>query len=331
MPSLHPQRADGTWPVMRHACGQRAASRRRIRCANNTIRRLQGTLTHGTLLWAASSLRSGASPDGDETIVLSAVNLQRRLIHGTSAEFDSDDIQPGHDGLIHLSEKEIGEFKRDYRHEYDSDIDTDDMPVLPDQRDWNPVNVGEAMVTAGLMSGKEVEAAKREAGITDEKAVQEFDQETLRGELAGALDQDLMTDDGHIRGLDELLQDAGDMAYDAEEYGGDFAYTTDELDAIDKQRSDYDAMRESLYKAARQKGIKAFKYRNAFERDTKAGSYSVGVVDPDILKPVERKERIPEEELHRAICDSGELLQGRRPCQSCTSQRNKSPERPASS
>ena len=226
----------------------------------------------------------------DETVVLSAANLQRRLLHGTSAEFDSEEIQPGHDGLIHLSEKEIGEFKRDYRHEYDSDIDTDDMPVLPDLRDWNPVNVGEAMVTAGLMSGEEVAQAKREAGITDEAAVRQFDQETLRGELANALNVDLIDDEGHIRGLDELLQDAGDMAFDAEEFGSDFAYTTDEIDAIAAQRESYEKLRNSLYEAAREKGIKAFKYRNAFERSSEAGSYSVGVIDPAILQPVERQE-----------------------------------------
>ena len=226
----------------------------------------------------------------DETVVLSAANLQRRLLHGTSAEFDSEEIQPGHDGLIHLSEKEIGEFKRDYRHEYDSDIDTDDMPVLPDLRDWNPVNVGEAMVTAGLMSGEEVAQAKREAGITDEAAVRQFDQETLRGELANALNVDLIDEEGHIRGLDELLQDAGDMAFDAEEFGSDFAYTTDEIDAIAAQRESYEKLRNSLYEAAREKGIKAFKYRNAFERSSEAGSYSVGVIDPAILQPVERQE-----------------------------------------
>ena len=226
----------------------------------------------------------------DETVVLSAANLQRRLLHGTSAEFDSDEIQPGHDGLIHLSEKEIGEFKRDYRHEYDSDIDTDDMPVLPDLRDWNPVNVGEAMVTAGLMSGEEVAQAKRDAGISDEAAVRQFDQETLRGELADALNVDLIDDEGHIRGLDELLQDAGDMAFVAEEVGDDFAYTTDEIDAIAARQESYEKLRNSLYEAAREKGIKAFKYRNAFERSSEAGSYSVGVIDPAILQPVERQE-----------------------------------------
>ena len=226
----------------------------------------------------------------DETVVLSAANLQRRLLHGTSAEFDSEEIQPGHDGLIHLSEKEIAEFKRDYRHEYDSDIDTDDMPVLPDLRDWNPVNVGEAMVTAGLMSGEEVAQAKRDAGITDEAAVRQFDQETLRGELADALNVDLIDEEGHIRGLDELLQDAGDMAFDAEEVGGDFAYTTDEIDAIAARQESYEKLRNSLYEAAREKGIKAFKYRNAFERSSEAGSYSVGVIDPAILQPVERQE-----------------------------------------
>ena len=212
--------------------------------------------------------------------------FQRRLIHGTSADFESGEIQPGHDGLVHLSENEVEAFKRDFQHVYESEIDTDDMPVLPDLRTWNPVHVGQAMVRRGLLTEDEWSEAATRAGVTPDNAEEVADFDILQ--TIHDLESALGIEDRGETDLDSLMGEAEERAYEAEEFGDDFLFDEAEIGNLRALNARYLALRENLYSLARSKGIRAFKYRNVYERG--AAGYSVGVIDPDILTPEGRRE-----------------------------------------
>ena len=249
----------------------------------------------------ASPPESGRSAPAEEggvepKVAAPYVRYQRRLIHGTSAEFEAGEIQPGEDGLIHLSEKEIHDFKRDYRHEFDSDIDVDDMLELPDLRDWNPVAMAEAAVKAEWITPQE----EREIFGSEEnkKRVEAFDHVESKERWATELGYEDTTD----LTLDQVISDA---------------YDDGRIEESDLENYEaWEASKAELFKKFSEKGIRAFKYRNRYER-SKEGGYSVAVLDPNILVPVvdkgaARRERSPrylaEEEADNIRRDLREIL-----------------------
>ena len=208
--------------------------------------------------------------------------FQRRLVHGTPADFDAGDIEPGDDGLIHLSENLLQDFDFEYTHVFESDIDTEDMPTVNDLgADWNGLTVARELREENRISQEDYEKITGDDYELARKAekVSPMDIRIKLEREAGVVD----FPDGVPDSIESLIEEV----FEKIEYG-------EETDISERELKEWETAL-ALQKEARRKlvdllGIRAVRYRNRFEQfavdqSLRDPGWSVAVLDPSILTP----------------------------------------------
>lgn len=214
------------------------------------------------------------------------------------------DLIGGVDGMVHFhTNKESIEGTYAYMVQCDTSLALDDIPTLPDMRDWNPFDMAEALEKQGVLSREE--RAELEIDIPAGHPARTLDVEQLRLDL----EYDLNTDTRAFS-LDELVEMGredlcGEYDDDGDDDGGDdFDLEHDflvplengedcRLEDLPSDEARYQArlngydnllkMRHRLFEKLDEKGVYAFKYVNRYE-PTMRGQTSVAVLSHGILR-----------------------------------------------
>lgn len=90
------------------------------------------------------------------------------LFHGTGEQEDpyslasSSDLNVGYDQMLHFhTRSEPMERMYPYILEASMPVDLDDIPTIPDLRDWNPVKLAEEFAKQGLLTEQQVEQIRQ--------------------------------------------------------------------------------------------------------------------------------------------------------------------------
>ena len=187
-----------------------------------------------------------------------------------------DDLIPGHDGLVHFHDGQNNTLIDTWPVQVPAclDVDLEALPTLADLGGWTPYAMAQACRDNGLLPAAKVNALLAAHPLTE--AQQGFH----AGLAASRLEEHLRYEE-RPSGLDleTLLDEAIDEAAEAED--------TELIDKFDAEQQDYQAclaLRYHLFEALADAGIKAFRYRNLFER-ARQPSWSVAVLDTDCLSP----------------------------------------------
>ena len=210
------------------------------------------------------------------------------LYHGTperdeGEELTCSDLVSGYDGMIHLhpDKNAVGNLY-DSVVECNANTDLDQMPTLPDLRDWNPFSMAKELEARGIITAEEF--ARIEGSAPPDSYARQFDVEAIRGRA----EERLGIQDEKSYSLRELVQDWGDDEEEDEDHGYDeldsagvSTYNSSAQQNLDALNTIEDA-RTNLFVMLKARGITAIKYRNKYERELGDG-YSVAVIDERAL------------------------------------------------
>ena len=217
----------------------------------------------------------------EQGIGSTALMQRSRVYHGTSEVESPDgllaeDLVPGLDGMLHVHTEEEP-VQRSYGLVVPVMLaaDVDQLLALPDLRDWHPCKLAVALEEAGVIPPAERLAL--EAGIAEAGLARTLDLEQLRAELEEGM------------GIEHEYRHTPDIGYLAAES----LDAWDETDGRPESRTGLTlndvqlagaalrellGLRAALYAALVERGVRAFRYRNAYERELKGG-WSVAVID----------------------------------------------------